>query len=263
MKFNTALIDMDVLCYRCGFAVESYNKEEDEISVEPIQNAFYNVNSMVKKILEKTGSDRYLGYITSNDKSNFRFSIFPDYKSNRKGVRKPYYYNEIREFLKNKWNAIEISGEEADDAISIEQCKLNRLGFDEDIKNSIICSIDKDFNNVPGWHYNFVQEKIYYVNDTDALRNFYLQILTGDTADGIPRIYKGWKQKKVEKELSQADNEGRMLQIVQDEIWDSMADNNEIELTDALINDILIQRARLVWLRREPEELWNLKKLIK
>ena len=50
---------------------------------------------------------------------------------------------------------------------------------------SIIVSIDKDFDQVPGWHYNFVKGEKYYVDDDQGFYNFCAQLLTGDRADNI------------------------------------------------------------------------------
>ena len=48
-----------------------------------------------------------------------------------------------------------------------------------------IVSIDKDFDCIAGWHYNFVKEILYYVEPRSAIYNFYHQLLCGDAADNI------------------------------------------------------------------------------
>lgn len=249
-RFNTAIIDMDVLVYRCGFSIEKYNRETETLEVEPMHHAFYNINSMMQKIIQRTQCQQYYGYLTSSDKSNFRFQLFEDYKANRKDARKPVFYNEIRDFLIKKWDAIVISDQEADDECSIRHCEYNSLGWDPDIKNSVVCSFDKDFNNIPGWHYNYVKDDIYYVSELNALKSFYLQILTGDNSDGIPRIKKGWFEKKSRELIKESRTEEELYDIVFKEI------KKVTELSDEETEDLLINRGRLVWLRREPEELW-------
>ena len=251
MKYNHVLIDGDILVYRTGFATQKMNKETNELEVEPVHHAYYNINSMMEGIFEKTGADAYTCYLTAPGRGNFRFDIFPEYKANRKDTPKPVHFDAIREFLITKYEAEVIEGQEADDSISIAHCKMNPLGFDPEIRNSIIASIDKDFNNVPGWHYNFVKDEIYYVTETEALRNFYLQILTGDTADGIPRISKGWREKKTKALLMGTEEEKEMYQIVLKEI------KLNVNGGEHQADDLLIQRARLVWLRREPNQMWS------
>jgi 5'-3' exonuclease len=253
MLFDWAIIDMDPLVYRCGFSIEKIDRQTGILTVEPAHHAFYNINSMMKKILKHTKNNQYKGWLTSNDKSNFRFDIFPAYKSNRKDARKPIFYNEIRDFLVNKWKAEVVFGQEADDQCTIDHCELNKLGFDPENLNSIVCSFDKDFNNVPGWHYNFVKDEVYYIDEIQAYRNFYLQILTGDTSDGIPRIKKGWLKKKTEELLSKALTIEEMEDIIHKEI-----EKHSTEDLNSLT--IFKERGQLVWLRREAEEFWIPKK---
>lgn len=251
MNFKHAIIDMDPLVYKCGFSIEKFNKELDAWEVEPPKHAFYNINSMVKKCLRLSGTDEYTGYLTASGRGNFRFELFPEYKANRKDARRPFYYNEIREFCVNRWNAEIVKGQEADDSCSIKQCQLNNLGFDKDIRNSIVWSVDKDFNNIPGWHGNYTTGDIYYVEEIEALRTFYLQILTGDTSDGIPRIQRGWRKQVCEEKIKSSETEEEIYEIVYNEMYKVLG-ASEQEVTEELIN-----RARLVWLRREPEQLWT------
>lgn len=259
MHFKTALIDMDIITYRCGYSIEKYDEELDALTVEPVKHAFYNVNSTVKKILTATRAQNYKGYLTSSDRSNFRFELFPDYKANRTNTRKPIYYKEIRDFLIRKWDAEMISDQEADDAISIEHCRLHPRGFSELNMDSVICSIDKDFNNVPGWHYNFVKDDIYYVTEIDALRNFYLQILAGDAADGVPRIKKGWKQKEIEKQIRSCDDERELVSLVVNEVINLKLDGVDSDVARELVN----LRGKLLWLRRKPDEMWSISAILK
>lgn len=258
MKFKYAIIDCDPIVYKCGFSIEEYNKELDIVTVEPLKNGIYNVNSMMKKILRMTECDDYFGYLTSNDKSNFRFELFPEYKANRKNSKKPVYYNEIRDYLMNTWKASLIFGEEADDACSIKHCELTPI-WDKEDTTSIVCSFDKDFNNIPGWHYNFTKEDIYYVSPIDALRNFYLQLLTGDTSDGIPRIKSRWNKKKTEEKLKEAENEAEMIYIVSREINRVINESDYCHLDQT--KDLIEQRGRLVWLRRKQGELWSIPRI--
>lgn len=258
MKFINCVIDMDCLVYRCGFSVEKYDKETDTLTVEPLKHALYNLNHMMKKVLEVTQCENYYTYITASGRSNFRFDIFPDYKANRKDVRKPFHYAAIREHCVRRWKAEVVEGQEADDACSIKHCELvSSLGFTTLLftnppkGTSIVCSIDKDFNNIPGWHYNYVKDEAYYVSEIEALRNFYLQILTGDTSDGIPRIKKGWRQKEAEEKISKATTEEELENIVLREI---KLNTNEQEVNTT---DEYVKRARLVWLRRKESEIWQ------
>lgn len=249
MKFKTAIIDGDPLVYRSGFSIEKRDKENDCIVAEPMHHAFYNLNSMWNWITEEVQCSKTEVYLTSTDKSNFRFEVYPKYKGNRKNARRPIYFNEIREYLKFRRGAIVIHGMEADDMCSITQYKLNPLGFSEDSCNSVICSIDKDFNNVPGWHYNYVKDQLYFVTPLEALKHFYLQILTGDASDGVPRIKKGWKQKKAKEAIKKAQSEMELLDIVRKEC---------ILLDIENVDEEILWRGRLLHLLRYEGDIWHI-----
>lgn len=257
MKFNTVLIDGDIVAMRVGFAIQKGKAKKGNLVVEPVHHGYYNINRTMESIFDKTGADNYVVHMSPPGRGNFRFGIFPDYKSNREGFERPFHLNALREYLTKKYEAVIIEGQEADDSISIEHYKRNNLGWDYDIRNSIICSIDKDFNNVPGWHLNYVKDEIYYLTEEEALRNFYLQILTGDVADGIPRIKKGWRSRKTEEALEKVLSEMDMYRIVLDEIKE-LRKIDPLVVNELMGNvDILIQRARLVHLRRYEGEMWE------
>jgi len=104
----------------------------------------------------------------------------------------------------------------------------------------VICSVDKDFDQVPGWHYNFVKNEKYYVTPEEGLFFFYRQILMGDRIDNIMGI-KGIGEKKSAKIL-----EG----MTEQEMYDKCVELHESE-------ERVIENARLLWLRREEGQLWN------
>lgn len=268
------LIDCDPMKYAAGFGCESRD-ENGLIVVKPIEHGKWFINSMVKKCIQRCESREYQCFVTPmHDKSNFRFDIFPDYKANRKDTRKPYHINALHEHLVTRWRAKESAGEEADDTVSIAHCALNPFGFDfkgADIipleySSSIICSIDKDFNNVPGWHYNPRKDEFYFVSEIDALRNFYLQILTGDATDNIPRIKKGWRQKSAEEKIQKACTEKEMYDIVYEVVYTIIYGGDESDKTRSLTNqqvdseikEFVLRNGRLVWLRRKENEMWEL-----
>lgn len=284
MKFDNVILDMDILVYRCGFAVQSIDKETNDIILEPVHHAYYNINSMVEKCLrlsECTRMDNVFGYLTIGGKDNFRFDIFKYYKENRVKCKeicgdshpydcheklgheligkRPEYYKELRDYIQKRWHAEMIFGQEADDACSIKHYELNARNFLPEEQKSIIWTIDKDLNNVPGWHGNIATGNIFFVAPLEALQNFYLQILTGDTSDGIPRISKGWRQKETEGKLKTAKNEAEMIDIVQDTIYTILEreyKNNDMLVTDEVIRNEMIWRGQLVWMRTKQNEFW-------
>lgn len=217
-----ALIDADWFAYAFG------NATDDEF--KPLAWPFVKsrIDGTIRKIVEATGSEEYQLFLTSSDKSNFRFSIatIKPYKGNRP-TDKPHYYDKIRDYLSKGKGAIIVSDMEADDQVSIELYRdylfaADCFDHDEMISvegrcETVLCTIDKDLDNTPGLHYNWMKEDdgVYWVGPTQALRSFYRQLLTGDTVDNIPGLFGVGKASKLLQRVSDCDEEQDMYNIVQ------------------------------------------------
>lgn len=158
------LLDGDILCYRCAASSEN---EESWIALS-------RLDQLIKSIQQATGIEEYKVFLTGSN--NFRATIYPAYKANRVGKPKPKWLEACREYLVLEHDATVSDGNEADDNIAIEHTKLQTL----------ICSIDKDFYQLPGDHYNFVTKEQRYISEESANRYFFRQMLLGDRADNIP-----------------------------------------------------------------------------
>lgn len=111
-----------------------------------------------------------------------------------------------------------------------------------DIKPScIIASTDKDLDLIPGWHYNFVKGVKYFVDDEEAIYNFYYQCLVGDTADGVKGV-PGIGPKKAAAILSQCSTEQEMYNAV----ISKFSCYEEFEMT-----------AKVLWIFRERNGIWK------
>ena len=214
-----AIIDADIICYRVGFASEDVD--------EAICMA--RVTALVHEIVyQELKCDDYKAYITG--RNNFRndIAVTEPYKGNRKDAKRPTHYQAIRNHLL-RLGADLVEGEEADDAVAIEATKTG--GW--------IVSIDKDLDQVAGWHYNFVKRLEYYVTEEEGLRNLFTQVLTGDRTDNIIGL-KGIGPKKAEKLLKDCKTER--------EYYDACLkayDGNQLRVDENL---------NLLWLRREPNQ---------
>jgi DNA polymerase-1 len=133
-----------------------------------------------------------------------------------------------------EWGAVVIEGQEADDAIAIEATLLK--------EECVIASVDKDLDQIAGWHYNFVKKNGYHVTYEEGMRSFYKQILTGDAADNIIGLH-GIGPAKSEKLLSEA--------ISEEEMYTACVLAYEGDEARVLEN------ARLLWLRRYEEQEWK------
>ena len=184
MSYNVAIIDADILVYRFGFAT---NNDSEDMAIRTIAHFLEDL-----VMLDLPHCQRWSLHLTG--KGNFRdeIAVTAPYKGNRKDAEKPKHYKLIRDYLVYSWDAVIWEGMEADDAIAIEATELAGDG--------VIVSLDKDLDQVVGWHYNFVKDNLYYINQETADFNFYKQFLTGDAVDNIKGVH-GIGPKKAEKLL--------------------------------------------------------------
>lgn len=221
---TVALVDADILCYRIGFASEN---DEEKYALSRVTEFFTDV------VFFDVDCDKYEAFITGG--GNFRKSVAvtAPYKGNRTAA-KPKHYDAIRKHMVDKLNVRLVEGEEADDAIAI---RATALGDD-----CIIISIDKDFDQVPGWHYNFVKKEKYYVTPEEGIRAFYKQILTGDRIDNIIGI-KGIGPAKAEKAFKDCKTE---IDLYKKCVEMYKGDKARV-----------LENGQLLWLRRTEGELWQ------
>src|SRR3990167_7831206 len=227
-----SLIDGDIVQYRCAWASNN----------DPVGIAIARTDEMIDLILNDTKADTFEIYLSDDYTNNFRYQIDPAYKANRKDQARPVWYKEIKEHLFDKWNAKLSLGMEADDSLGIRQTELNAQSTYAELGHkSMICSIDKDLQQIAGSHYNFVKKIATYIEPIDGTRQLYLQLLIGDTSDnvkGVDRI----GPVKAGKLLNHITNEYDMFGVVR-----------------GLYNDDerLLRNGRLLYIRREDNEIWN------
>ena len=179
-----------------GTAKEAAGGNEDMVEIfveaEPLENCLHSVKEMVATIVNNAGATSYTVYLSAPRETTFRSKLFPEYKAHRDD-RKPVHYDAIKDYLLDAHNAIIVPGLEADDAIGIEQCSQ------KDWTQTIICTLDKDLDTIPGWHYKWdIRRKgevvtpasRYYIEPEEAEYKLWEQVLVGDAGDNIPGLYK-------------------------------------------------------------------------
>lgn len=223
-----ALIDGDMMCYRIGF---SCNEETEEVALKTLDSFLCEIMSELLMELEDGASLSHEMFLTGQ--GNFRddYAVTAPYKGNRSGMEKPIHLQALRNHLLNSWDGYMANGEEADDAIAIRATQLE----DE----AVIVSLDKDFDQVKGWHYNFLKQSLYYITEEEGIHNFYCQFLTGDRVDNIIGV-KGIGPVKANKLLADKDVPSKFSVCV-----------------EKLGYERAVENGRLLYLRREPDELWQ------
>ena len=216
---KVAIIDSDLICYRIGFVSEDVS---EKICLSRVTNL---INEIVYVDLK---CDDYKAYITGSNNFRDKIAVTAPYKGNRVGLKKPVHYDAIRKHLQ-RLGAELVEGQEADDAVAIEATSTG--GW--------IVSIDKDLDQVAGWHYNFVKHEEYYVTEEQGLRNLFTQVLTGDRIDNIIGL-KGIGPKKAEKLLKDCTTAKEYYEVCL-----KAYDGNQLRVDENLM---------LLWLRRTPNQ---------
>lgn len=276
-------IDGDIIVYRCGFAAEktvytvqytddfdediietfAYKKDVDQyfedypqlkdiahvdsyVNLEPVANALHSVKSTIERIKNTLSlNDDEIQIVLSGD-TNFREDIatIRPYKGNRDRDHKPVHGTAIKQYMMDNFDTYVTSDEEADDYISYSHYSY----WKQDEMGSCIVTIDKDLDMVPGLHYNFVTEEAYYVEPDEAMRNFYKQLITGDNVDNIQGVPK-YGRVRAENLIAECKTEQQMQLTVGGLYIQSYGKN---------WREALVENGRLLWMRREPNEMWEM-----
>ncbi len=207
IKGRIAHIDGDLLAYI--HAAEGKDKEKQWADM------MYSAELAIATITKQAGAEKYVLHFTapnSNHGGRDDIAILKPYKGNRKDKVPPRMLHELRLYLIASFKSIVHDDCEADDGMSAAQYtaikkKQERL--------SIICTLDKDLNMVPGYHLNWTNGKIIQVkgfgeiwlDDSKSQRKlkgygtkfFWAQMLMGDPADNISGIPEAWDGKKFVK----------------------------------------------------------------
>lgn len=246
------LVDGDVSRYRCGFAADSQRRAQLKEQHPDLSDG---------DIEQLLADDDYLGYALGNVKQslqeiqsmfilppmrvyltgagNFREQVATllPYKGNRT-ARKPKYYEEIGQYMREVWGAEVIEGQEADDAIGIEQYAHND-------NSTVIVSIDKDLDMIPGWHYNLLHKRLYEVTENEADIHFFRQMLTGDNTDNIPGITSIGPKRSEDILKSCNYDVSAVREVVKQKYAEQYGNDWERAYREV---------GTLLWIRREPEQ---------
>jgi 5'-3' exonuclease len=145
---------------------------------------------------------------------------------------KPKWLSLCQEYLDKEWNAVRAHGCEVDDLLGMNQTD-----------DTVICSIDKDMLMIPGKHYNFVREEHSIVTPEQGIRNFYEQLLKGDTVDGIPGV-RGLGKVKAAKLLANCETEKEMFDVAREQYNDDTT---------------MATYGKCLWIWRKQDDIWNMK----
>lgn len=231
-----SLLDGDILAHELG---------QDRIKGNYIswKEARSNCDKKVQHILDQAGCASAKVYLTDSQ-SNFRLALatIKPYKGNRDEHDKPPYWDRIRRHLLERHSAEVVYGYEADDAMAMGQSD-----------DTVICSRDKDLDQVPGWHYSWEcgkqkEKELYWISESEGLRLFYTQLIMGDTGDNIPGLFRVGKG-TADKNLAECICEMEMYKVVRKMYEDRFGSYWEL---------FLVENAKLLYLLRNEEDVWKI-----
>lgn len=164
-----AIIDVDSIVWSTAYL----NREDDSQMLN-------NLDEFLNSFLTQLEVTHYVGFL-GNSSITFRHAV-PTYKANR--PERPEYFqrlsSKIIQHLVSIWKFQIVEAIEADDACSILAARLRKENTDY-----IVCSVDKDLQQIPGKHYNYNTSVSSQITTSQAKYSLFYQCLVGDTTDNI------------------------------------------------------------------------------
>ena len=171
MNRRIALVDGDMLPYKIGYVAG-----KSKINLEDTKKM---VDVYLSNIFAEVKATHYIIFLSGKNNFRIKVSKIKVYKGNR-SKEKPPYFQEIKDYLKEKYNTYYVNGAEADDALTVYQTYYGTEG--------IICSDDKDLLQKAGEHFNIRTRKTTMIDEVEAHYRIFHQLLTGDSTDNIRGI---------------------------------------------------------------------------
>lgn len=175
-------VDADSILYYSMPPVEEIELLSDEEGLERSLTAFLEIVKIIKEACNSSGKMTF--FFSCARKDNYRLHFDESYKLNRSDQKRPRFVSALKfHVLKNYANAIECVNVEADDAVAYMHKHSDG--------NCIICSPDKDvLGQLPGEHFDYRKQTIVETKASSAERFLFLQMLAGDSTDGIKGLPK-------------------------------------------------------------------------
>jgi hypothetical protein len=150
---------------------------------EPVENSLYLVKRALQGVLEKCNPTKYQVYLSGASSFRHELPYAMKYKGHRKAIARPLWYDEIREYMMETWNAKVCEQWEADDQLYMDwyAAEIHGTPF-------ALATVDKDLDQIPGKHYDWLKDKKFKVEPEYAANMLAAQSLAGDATDNIPGL---------------------------------------------------------------------------
>ena len=235
------LIDADILIYRVGF------KTDDET----LDRACSTMDEAVGNILLAYPETPYCLYLSGPSADNYRhqYAVTAPYKGNRKDSKRPRHYHALRDYLlKSHHDCMMTETNEADDAIAIDFTALMATATEDDYP--VLVSVDKDFDQLVGCRYDFTKGVEVWNDEADAIKNLWMQCLTGDRVDNIKGIYRVGPKKAYQiLEDCSTDRDHYRACVA------AFMEREELDVTEAMAR--VEENMILLHLQRHSDDIWG------
>ena len=230
----TLLIDADWLIYNsCCACEQDIRWTEWEHTLHSDERDIYNLIDSRLDVYKGIAEGDHDIVMCFTSYPTFRHEIFPEYKINRIGKRKPLALKTVINYVKKNYESVSYENLEGDDVMRL----LASYGTYTD---PIIVSVDKDMRTVPCKL--IAEDEIEHITEKKANRHWLEMSLAGDAGDGIQGI-KGMGMVTASKTLADTPDTIEAL-------WDKVSKTyikKGHTLADAILN------ARLTRILREGD----------
>jgi hypothetical protein len=201
--------------------------------VQPVEFALQACKTALDSLIGRLNPSKVSIYLSPDRTFRHDIARTKFYKGNRP-PEKPKHLKAVEEYLVREHGAVFGNNVEADDEIG------RALSGEGD--SAVSVSIDKDLLQVPGWHYNWVTDRVQRISPREGDVHFYTQMLTGDATDNIPGL-PGCGPAGAAKILSGA----RSRADLATRVW--MCYRGEFTTTDEA-RRYYLEQAQLLWILR-------------
>ncbi len=176
------LYDGDIFSFQAASLSEYIHWWDD--SIVTLQSDFGEAKRIAKSAIKKVKDDLQLDKIvftkSCSSRKYWRHDLLPSYKGKRTD-RPPLVLKDLKDWLFEEYESLEITNLEADDVMGIKATDPNY--YPEYRK--IIVSEDKDMKTIPAWIYNPKKDyQEWKQSNKDANRFHAMQAIAGDVTDG-------------------------------------------------------------------------------
>lgn len=198
------IVDADIWAYQAATGAEectNWGSDDDDgcqwtvVADEKVARAY--VDRAFEELMDTLEGTSLVACLS--DTVNWRKTVLPTYKSNRSATRRPVILPQMRQYIRDKYQAWQRPGLEGDDLLGILSGMHSRFPGEK-----IMITLDKDMGTIPGLHYRPHKAVlgVFEVSHFDANMFHLRQGIAGDPTDGYSGC-PGWGMKTAEEFLKE------------------------------------------------------------